>query len=116
MKKTIFLPDRWVKFTLNEVLCIGITYTHCNSKKTELKTALVFYISNELETNCISFEFCENLTYLQFVKKTDEVKSQRDSNVDIDLLTPIERFVYSSISNKLKKDCSTAFTNHLYMN
>jgi len=116
MKKSIFLTDRWVKFTLKKEICIGLTYTQCESDKTELQTPLVFYLSNNLEANSISFHQCEDLTYLQFVMNPNGAKIFKHNNENTSLKSQVELLVYQSISIKSEKSVANNINYQLIMN
>lgn len=82
MKKTIFIADRWVKFTFNKVICVGLTYLHADTDLKDPLFHLVHFISEERETKVINFHECLNLRYLEFVKKPNS-SSEKPNKSDV---------------------------------
>lgn len=116
MKTTIFLPDRWVKFTLNKVICVGITCFRCEADGNVPKNRMVYYISGEKQTNIINFHDCMDLTYLQFIKKPVRIKELKLNNEALKLETMIDLLICPKISGKTISTLAKRQYNQLIMN
>jgi hypothetical protein len=113
--KTIFIPDRWVKFIFNNEICIGITFLQ-DGQFIENEYQLVFFLTKELSSETIEFSECIDLRYLSFVKKTEYKK---DLKVNNEMLT-LESQVDLIISPVTYKNTTTILAknqcNHLFIN
>ena len=115
MKKAVFIVDRWVKFTLNEVVYIGITYLF-EENVVEPPLQLVFCISNERKSMILNFKNCFNLTYLEFIKKPDPLKDLVIKNEALTLDTQIDLLLCPNISGKTIRSLAENRSNQLIMN
>ena len=116
MEKTIFIPNRWVKFTLNKVTCIGITCFRCEADSNVPKNRMVYYISGEKQTNIVNFHKCMDLTYLQFVKKPARIKDFKINNEELNIETQIDLLICPNISGKTISTLAKNQYNQLFMN
>jgi hypothetical protein len=116
MKTTIFLPDRWVKFTLNKVICVGITCFHCHKVGNVPKNRLVYYLSSEKQADIVNFHDCTDLTYLQFIKKPVRIKELKINNESLNIETQIDLLVCPNISGKTISTLAKNQYNQLFMN
>ena len=116
MRKTIFIPDRWVKFTQNNVTCVGITFLLDEANPDDPLFQLVQYISQERLTKTISFHECEDLRYLEFVKKPDRIKELKLNNKLISLGTQIDLLLFPKISRKIITTLTNNHSNQLFFN
>ncbi|MFZ4523116.1 MAG: hypothetical protein ACOYNC_15505 [Bacteroidales bacterium] len=116
MKKIIFLPDRWVKFTLNKVTCIGITCSHYPTDGLVPKNRFVYYISSEKHNGVVNFNDCMDLTYLQFIKKPTRIKDLKINHEELNLETQIDLMVCPKISGKTISTLAKNQYNQLFMN
>ena len=116
MKKTIFLSDRWVKFTFNKKICIGVTYLQFKPDKNDPENHFVCYISNERKTNSINFYQCVDLTYLQFVMKPKQIKELTINNKALNLESQIDLLICPNISDKTMTVLANNINNQLFMN
>ena len=115
MKKPIFLVDRWVKFILNEVIYIGITYFF-EENAGEPPLQLVFCISNERKPMILNFKNCFNLTYLEFIKKPARLNDLVINNEALTLDTRIDLLICPNISGKTIRSLAENRSNQLIMN
>ncbi len=116
MQKTIFLANRWVKFALNGVTCIGISYLHGNADIDDPKSQLIHFISKTRKTNVVNFHDCLDLTYLQFVKKPSRVKGLKINNDVLNLETQIDLLLCPITSKNTITVLAKNYSNQLFMN
>jgi len=116
MRKTNFLTNRWVKFTLSGGTCIGISYLQRNADIDDPQSHFVHFISNERKTSIVNFHECVDLTYLKFVKKPVLVRELKINNVILNLEAQIDLLLCPSISKNTSKVLAKNYSNQLFMN
>lgn len=116
MKTKIFLPDRWVKFNLNKVICVGITCIHCHKISNVPKNRLVDYLSREKQADIVNFHEYMDLTYLQFINKPVRIQELKINNEALDLETQIDLLICPTISGKTISTLAKTLCNQLFMN
>lgn len=115
MKKTIFIPDRWVKFKFNNEICVGVTFLQ-DSIDVENYYQLVFFITNNLTSDTIEFSDCIDLRYLEFVKKPEHLKSLKINNEFISLESQVDLLLHpdnfrNTITVLANNQCKYLFLN-----
>lgn len=79
MNTTIFLVNRWVKFSLNNEICVGRTFETVISKKMTSRKQ-IFYITDSRNSKIINFEFCNEIKYLTFIANPFEIDKYKTLN------------------------------------
>jgi hypothetical protein len=113
MKKTIFIADRWVKFTFNEVICVGRTYLHSDTDLKDPLFHLVHFISEERETRVVNFHECVNLRYLGFVKQPNSIIENPNKSDILSFEKQLDSNICPGISGESKLTFSNYFSNQL---
>ncbi|MCX6230841.1 MAG: hypothetical protein NTZ33_04800 [Bacteroidetes bacterium] len=115
MKKPIFIPHRWVKFKYNDEICIGLTFYE-DSLYSENYYQLVFFMTKELSTETIEFSECNDLTYLEFVKKPKYIKDLKVNNETLTLETQIDLLIRPEVYKNTITVLAKNLSNRLYFN
>ena len=97
MKKTVFIPNQWVKFLLKGETCIGTTFLHDESDKEEPLYQLVFLITQKRKTKIINYCECIDIKYLQFVQKSTQTKELKIIKEDLTLASQIDLLIHPNI-------------------
>ena len=116
MKKTVFLADRWVKFTLSGVTWIGYTYTTEGMGKDQILCQFVYCISKERKPMSMNFYKCLGLTYLEFIKKPEHYYDLAINNDILPLETQIDLLIRPVISAKTPSILANNCLNQLILN
>lgn len=116
MKKTVFIADRWVKFTFNEVICVGITYLHADTDLKDPLHHLVHFISKERKTNVVNFHECVNLRYLEFVKKPNRINEIKSKSDVLSFEKQPDSNICHGISDETPMTLPNYFCNQLLLN
>jgi len=116
MKKTIFLVDRWVKFTLNEVICIGYTYAVEETAIDKPPHQLIYCISKMRKPKTVNFHKCLGVTYLEFVKKPSCINDMVINNDTLPLDDQIDLLLRPVMSAKTITTLAKNLSNQLFMN
>ena len=116
MKTTIFLEDRWVKFTLNGITCIGYTYAVGGTAIDKPLHLLVYCISKMRKPKTVDFRKCLDVNYLEFIKKPSNNADLVINKVALPLDAQIDLLIRPVISRKTITTLAKNQRNQLFMN
>ena len=101
MNKSAFLVNRWIKFLVDDEICIGRTFMFDDFDIGEERFYFVYYISSQDRTIKIeNFNECLDVKYLKIIEKPIQPKKLELNAINLSVSSQLNLLIFPNFTRE----------------